>query len=181
MEKRIILLSLLIGLFVLSSCSSAGKGTLVLQITDAPSDLNIQKALITISQVQVHKSGDAMGNITTNTTETPTDAGWITIVSEPQTFDLIAIKDVKEFLGSNQLEPGKYTQIRLTIEKALVTIDDKEYDLTVPSSKLRLIQPFTIEAGKNTTLTLDFDAQQSIISTGSGKFNLRPTVKVIQE
>ena len=178
-KEYILLFSLLIAIFVLSSCSSAGKGTLVLQITDAPSDLNIQKALVTLSMVQVHKSGDAMGNSTDNTTELSTDAGWMTIVSEPQTFDLIAIKDVKELLGSNTLEPGKYTQIRLTVEKAVVTIDDQEYDLTVPSTKLKLIHPFTIEAGKNTTLTLDFDAQQSITSTGSGKFNLRPTIKVI--
>lgn len=180
MKKKYIVLLSLLALFLLSSCSSAGKGTLVLQITDAPSNLNIQKALITISMVQVHKSGDAMGNSTNNTNAT-TEVGWITVVSEPQTFDLIAIKDVKEFLGSQTLEPGQYTQIRLTVEKAVVTIDDVEHDLTVPSTKLKLIHPFAIEAGKNTTLTLDFDAQKSITSTGSGKYNLRPTVKVIQE
>lgn len=152
-----------------------GNGTLVLQITDAPSDLNIEKADVTVSSVQVHMAGVDFDENST------TEAGWVTIVEEAKTFDLIAIKDIKEFLGTEDLKPGKYTQIRLSIDSALVTIDGNEYNLDVPSEKLKLTSPFDIVEGETVTLTLDFDAQESIHAAGKDSYTLRPTIKVIQE
>ena len=52
------------------------------------------------------------------------NAGWYTIVEESQTFDLIAIEDVKEDLGLQELKVGIYTQIRLTVDKAIITINN---------------------------------------------------------
>lgn len=194
--KKIVLatLFLLTIIFVAGCGPTTGTGQLVLQITDQPSQLNIEKALVTISQVQVHLAGeeeeDLAGeeeevmeepdNETNETMMEESQAGWFTIVEEEQTFDLIQIKDVTEFLGTADLQTGKYTQIRLSLDKALVTIDGEEYDLTVPSSKIKLTQPFTLEENQTTTLTLDFDAQESIHAAGN-KYILRPTIKVIQE
>lgn len=96
-----------------SGCVEEGTGTLILKITDAPSDLDISKALVNISSVMVHNS----------------IVGWYTIVDESQTFDLIALENVSDVLGEQELEAGIYTQIRLNIDRALVTIDDVEYDL----------------------------------------------------
>lgn len=96
-----------------SGCVEEGTGTLILKITDAPSDLDISKALVNISSVMVHNS----------------TVGWYTIVDESQTFDLIALENVSDVLGEQELEAGIYTQIRLNIDRALVTIDDVEYDL----------------------------------------------------
>ena len=142
-----------------------GTGTLLMQITDAPPELNITKALVTISVVEVHLAG----------------TGWFTVVEEAKTFDLIAIEDVKEFLGTAELSAGKYTQIRLNINEALVTINGTEYDLTIPSKTIKLVKGFDIEPNEITTLTLDFDAQESIHSAGKDKYIMRPTIKVIQE
>jgi hypothetical protein len=163
----------IIVVLLISSCAQKPTGTLVMQITDAP--LNIERALVTISGVGVHLAAE--GEKENETTET----GWFTVVSEPKTFDLIAIKDVKELLGSTELNAGKYTQIRLNVDKSIITIDGKEYDLTIPSKAIKLIKPFTIEAGKTTTLTLDFDVKESVKSTGKDKYVMRPTIKVIQE
>ena len=157
--------------------SSGNTGTLKLQITDAPSNLNISKAFVTISSIEVHK---ASTNSTNETNETNFTTGWITVVQGPISYDLIAIKDVKEILGSKELNAGKYTQIRLNVDSARVTIDGNESSLTVPSDKIKLIHPFTIEAGKTITLTLDFNASESIKSTGKNKYILQPTIKVIQ-
>jgi len=145
-----------------------GTGTLLMQITDAPPELNITKALVTISDVEVHLAGADEG-------------GWFTVVEEAKTFDLIAIEDVKEFLGTAELSAGKYTQIRLNINEALVTINGTEYDLTIPSKTIKLVKSFNIEPNGTTTLTLDFDAQESIHSAGKDKYIMRPTIKVIQE
>ena len=150
-------------------------GTLLMQMTDAPPELNITKALVTISDVEVHLAeADEEENATT-------EAGWFTVVEEAKTFDLIAIEDVKEFLGTAELSVGKYTQIRLNIIEALVTINGTEYDLTIPSKTVKLVKAFNIEPNETTTLTLDFDAQESIHSAGKDKYIMRPTIKVIQE
>ena len=175
MRKALMLLFLLVALTGCAFQPGTGTGTLVMQITDAPPELNIEKAEVTISQVQVHLAGAGEEENAT------TEAGWFTIVEEPQTFDLIAIKDVKEFLGTAELTAGKYTQIRLSVDSAVVTIDGVEDNLKIPSGKIKLIQPFTIVANQTTTLTLDFDADKSIHATGSGKYIMRPTIKVIQE
>ncbi|MBW2965897.1 DUF4382 domain-containing protein [Candidatus Woesearchaeota archaeon] len=171
--KKVILISILIlSVVLISGC--AGKGILVMQITDQPK-LNIEKAEVTISKVQVHMAGAGEEENAT------TQAGWYTVVDEAKMFDLVAIKDVKEFLGSAVLDAGKYTQIRLNVDKALVTIDGMQYDLKIPSKTVKLTKPFDIIANQTTTLTLDFDADKSIHSAGKDKYIMRPTIKIIQE
>lgn len=170
MKTKILLPILLVFVIVASGCTTtAGTGNLVLQITDKP-DLDIEKADVTISKVQVHMAG------------VDNESGWFTVVEEPQTFNLIAITDVKAFLGEGELAVGRYTQIRLDVDEALVTINGTEYNLTIPSKTVKLVRSFEIEENKTTTLTLDFDAEQSIHETGqSGQYTMRPTITVIQE
>jgi hypothetical protein len=113
------------------------------------------------------------------------EAGWYTIVEESQTFDLIALQDVKEELGLKNLSVGKYTQIRLTVEKAEITIDNdgvtEVHDLKIPSNKVKLIKPFWIYEDNTTVLTLDFDVHKSVHKTGNDKYIMKPTINVIQE
>ena len=117
--------------------------------------------------------------------EDDSEAGWYTIVEESQTFDLIAIKDVKEDLGLKDLAAGQYTQIRLTIEKAIIRINNsdtiEEHTLKIPSNRIKLVKSFWIYEDETTVLTLDFDANESIHKTGSDKYIMKPTIKVIQE
>ena len=160
------ILILIIVLVVSSGCIyEEGSGVLVLQITDAPPDLDITKALVNISNIEVHLIA----------------TGWFTVIEKSQSFDLIAIKNVKEFLGSINLSVGRYTQISLQIDSALVTIDGVDYDLKIPSKTIKLISPFSIYANKTTTLTLDFDVQESVHSSSQDKYIMNPTIKVIQE
>ena len=149
-----------------SGCiSSEGTGVLVLKITDAPADLNITKALVNISNVEVHLIA----------------TGWYSIVEEEQVFDLVELKNVKQILGNVTLPAGRYTQVRLHVTEALVTIDGVEHDLKIPSSDIKLISPFSINKNETTLLTLDFDVEESVFSTGSGKYMMKPSIKVIQE
>jgi PKD repeat protein len=113
------------------------------------------------------------------------EAGWYTIVEESQTFDLIALQDVTDVLGEEELTAGKYTQIRLTVEKANITINNdgeiEVHDLKIPSNKVKLIKPFWIYEDETTVLTLDFDVYESVHKTGNNKYMMKPTIKVIQE
>jgi hypothetical protein len=152
--------------------TGSDKGTLVMKITDAPADLNIEKAEVVLSEVQVHYAGKK-GN--------ETEENWITVVSGPKTFDLVALRNVTEILGSSKLDAGKYTQIRLNVDSAVAVIDGKEQELTIPSKNIKLIKPFDVAEGETITLILDFDAQESIKVTGRDNYVMSPVIKVIQE
>jgi hypothetical protein len=107
-------------------------------------------------------------------------AGWYTIVEESQTFDLIALQDVTDVLGEEELTAGKYT-----VEKAEITINNsgeiEVHDLKIPSNKVKLIKSFWIYEDEATVLTLDFDVYESVHKAGKDKYIMRPTIKVIQE
>jgi len=162
---------ILISVIFLAGCINTEKGTLLLKITDAPGDLNISEALITISFVEVHIA--AGGN--------NSSAEWVTVINETQQFDLIMLENVTDILGSQTLEIGIYTQIRLHVDEALVTIDNVQYNLEIPSKTVKLVHQFIIEPEDTTTLILDFDIQESVHKTGSDKYILQPTIQVIQE
>ncbi len=175
MKSNLLIAILVLGTVGLSGCVQSETGTLVVQITDAPADLNVEKAIVTISNVEVHLAG---ANEDANATN---ETGWFTVVKGEKTFDLIKIKDVNELIGTSDLKAGKYTQVRLNVDKALVSINGTEYDLTIPSKTVKLIKPFNIVENQTTTLTLDFDANESIKSAGKDKYVMNPTIKVIQE
>ena len=291
MMKKIIIISLVILMGFASFFSGCieeemedeveiGEGTLQLQITDKPGDLDILHANVTISSVMVHKSdvggddeeeddeeyenkdeeddgfiadgngpyfgeidedidfkGNASGgikpydyswdfgdgdssygqNVTHNYSVNGTyevnltvvdndsdsrvdwyitsaiigdvdddnsTAGWYTIANESQTFDLIALQNVTDVLGEENLSAGKYTQIRLTVERALITINNSVeigvHDLKIPSNKVKLTKSFWIYEDEITVITLDFDVQKSVHRTGNDKYIMKPTIKVIQ-
>lgn len=138
---------------------------------------------LTIKSIQVHKTG------TNDTDENITASGWITIFNGTKTFDLVEYSgDVIALLGEKELEPGKYTQIRLYIAEAdvkiysiIVSVFNKSYEAKVPSKVLKLIHPFTIEENKTLVLTLDFDVVKSFcegtICRKDGQWIFRPTLQ----
>ena len=83
--------------------------TAVLEIraTDAPPE-GVTKILITAGQIQVQQSGE------------DDESGWHTVVPGPVEFDLVAITGVEEVLGSRELAPGRYGQVRLDIQSVEV-------------------------------------------------------------
>ena len=155
----------------LDRLAEEGTGQLVMQLTDAPG-LNITEALVNISRVRVHYAG---------THQNDTNGTWVNISNETQTFDLIQLQNVTDVLGEVNLSAGWYTQIRLYVDKALVTIDGIQHDLKIPSKNVKLITPFLVEDNETLVLTLDFDVQKSVHKTGSDKYIMKPTIKVIQE
>lgn len=174
MMKKLLIIAILgalIGSSAFSGCIRPGTGQLVLNITDAPGDLNITRANVTISEVMVHRSA-AVNN---------TVPGWEMIVNQSQTFDLISLLNVTEFFGSTNLSIGMYTQIRLMVESCVITVNGTEYNCTVPSGAIKLITPFVLMPDQTITLTMDFDVQESIKENGNNKFTFNPVIKVIQE
>lgn len=174
MNKVIILFIILIlGTSPFSGCIKKGTGMLLIMITDKPPELNISKALVTISSVGVHRTG--LGNNKDN----DSSAGWIVIANESQTFDLILLQNLTDVLGEVNLSVGIYTQIRLYVEKALITIDGVEYDLKIPSKKIKIVSNFLIFEEETTVILLDFDVHKSVHRAGKDKYILKPNIKLI--
>jgi hypothetical protein len=141
-----------------------GTGKLVVQITDQPAG-NVQKLEVNISMLAVQKAG---GN----------DSGWVFVTGAPNTFDLVAIKNINEYLGEKDLEAGKYTQIRLDVDGASVTVDGTTHPLVIPSRTVKMAGNFEVWANKTTTLTLDFNADTSVREEGNGEYSMTPVIKV---
>ena len=97
--------------------------------------------------------------------------------------DLIELEGKSILLASELLLPGKYTQLRVFLEgQAIIIVNGEEHDLDIPSvgqTGIKLNHPFEIIPGQITELTLDFDAQKSIIKTGNGEYKLKPVIGII--
>lgn len=184
--RWILILAMTLGLATVGcsddSTAPEDPGTLRVRLIDAPALIDSVEALtLVLSDVRVHESGEAED-----------EGGWIdlmpdTLEVEERTFDLLElVNGVDAVLGETELAPGTYTQIRLVIEEATITVAETTYPLTIPSgmqSGLKLISPFEISSNQLTLLTLDFDAGRSVVETpaGSRVFKLKPTIRVLQD
>lgn len=161
-------------------------GYLRVYLVDAPAVYEDLEALnIVFREVKVH-AGDDEG-----AEEDDEDGGWITVMSDTlpeteRTFDLLElVGGVSALMGEAELEADHYTQLRIVIESATVTIAGETSPVKVPSgpqSGLKLIGGWDVDPGVITSLTLDFDASQSLHEAppGSGNFMLKPTIRLVQ-
>jgi hypothetical protein len=192
MEKYFKFLLLLgIILIFLTGCASnlvlpeeglgSGKGTLKIYLTDAPGDY--KEVNIDISRIE--------GHIADNGGE----GSWEVLKewSGGLSVDLIKLEDVSLLLASLELEPNKYTQLRIFLngDASLVLEGEDGPDgptetvpLEIPSSAnsgIKLSHPFEIVEGMITKLTIDFDAEKSVIKTGNGKYKMKPVISLSSE
>lgn len=205
MKKYFIILFLLALAIFISGCIgllttpgedsiAPGKGRLEIYLTDSSEKYkandpeNYLAVYITISRIEAHIAGDDDG------AEGYWDVLEEWMIGEEPTFDLIELKDESILLSENKLIPNKYTQLRIFVIKASVLIEPKSKEnklievetngepVEIPSGDqtgIKLIHPFEIVEGEETILTIDFDAEKSIIKTGNGNYKLKPTIKVI--
>lgn len=144
----------------------ASLGILEMRVTDAPAEYT--DVYVTVSGIEVHRAGS------------DEESGWETIVEDSRTFELLELRGIEEVLGSNEIETGHYTQIRMEVTECIVTMTSGEIrNADVPSGKLKFVSSFDIEEAETTIVTLDIDAEKSVNITGSGQVKFMPTVKVL--
>jgi hypothetical protein len=176
-------------------------GSLQIMVTDAPPDQEVTSIMVTVESVEVHKAAAAQeqeqqqeqeqvqGQNQTQEQEqeqsgvnsTNEEAGWLPldILAGNETFDLLQIQGIEQVVAIAELEPGNYTQIRMTISNVQVRLGDGDLqDVILPSGKLRFVRPFSIAEGQTTALLFDFDAEKSVNVTGSGQIIVKPVVKM---
>jgi hypothetical protein len=89
-------------------------------------------------------------------------------------------------LASQDIPAGTIQQVRLVLNTTgnTVIVNGTSYDLTTPSgqtSGVKLNLHDNLTAGIDYTLKLDFDAAQSIVLTGNGKYILKPVIRAFSE
>jgi hypothetical protein len=151
-----------------SSKSQANQGFFRLLLKDAPIDLtNVEKVFVTVSEIAVKKASPD---------------NYIVVSDSSEEFELLELKDNPYPIIEAYLEAGHYTGIRLIVESGkIIKKSGEEYGLTVPSDKIVVNVEFDITEGGQISLTLDFDAENSIhaVEAGrSGLYILRPVILV---
>lgn len=168
-------------------------------VKDAPTD-EFSEIHVVFTKVEVHAAGDedADGNETSDdgneTSEVDNetadddanetdedDGGWITLFENANGTDvdlLAASGDASAFLGEADLEPGKYTQIRITVASAYgVSLDGNDtVNITVSSGTLKIVKPFDVIEGEEAKITVDYDLDRSLKQQGNGKWRMTPVV-----
>lgn len=141
-------------------------GTLEVRVTDQPADA-VSRILVTLGDIEVHQSGGQEMS------------GWLTVVTEPQQFDLLKLRGIEELLGESALEVGQYQQVRFEVLSTLITVRGSDWRSSTPGGKIRLVGGFEINEGSTTIVTLDFDAERSVVFTPGQGPSLKPIVKLL--
>ena len=171
----VILLTLVVITGFLFSCNSDSGQTarVIVTLTDSPGDYDAVN--IDIIGLEVHANQGEQQN------------GWTSLNTNAAVYDLLQLTNGTEaLLTDTEFPTGKISQLRLVLgdNNTLVT-EGNTHALTVPSgqeSGLKLLINETLEEGITYTFKLDFDAARSVVKAGtSGKFNLKPVIKIITE
>jgi len=155
--------------FALSSCkkdnaSSSGNAHLTVSMTDAAGPYDA--VIVSIKSVVI-----------------VTDKGEQTLNVNGGPVDILRFRLGRDtILAAQDIPAGTIQQIRLVLNTSgnRVVVNGVSQDLTTPSgqtSGVKLSFHETLTAGIAYTLKLDFDAAQSIVTTGNGKYILKPVIR----
>lgn len=161
----------------------SGKGTLSLNITDAPTDAeNVSGVYITITGVEYRTEGNSWQSM----------EGF----GDPYTVNLLELTEGKsDLLGDFSLEAGIYDELRFKLDAAqngghvdnyatyIEFTDGRQEPLFVPSgtqSGYKAKGSFVVPVNGSVAVTADFDVRKSVVEAGaSGKYLLKPTIRLV--
>jgi hypothetical protein len=160
----IILISL-----TMNSCKKKDAATTPysVRMTDAPGPYD--EVLIDLKSVEV--TGNGGTTVTLNTI--------------PGIYNLLNFSNgIDTMIATGQLGLSSVEQIRLILgTNNNVVINNIAYPLSTPSAEqsgLKLQVHQTLQAGVAYYVLLDFDANQSIVDEGNGKYKLKPVIRTVE-
>ncbi len=178
---RAALLPLAIAL-LLTACggggsSSTGSGSLNLSITDAPVD-NADAVWVEFTGIEIKPANGNSFDIN---------------FAQPKRINLLALTGgtAEVLLDGQTLNAGTYTWMRLKVnatqggdpaDDSYIVIGGTPHEMRIPSGDqtgLKLNRPITIPEGNATSFTIDFDLRKSVHERSGGIYNLRPTLRLV--
>lgn len=166
--KFSIALSVVTLMLFATSCNKEAQrtGRITVKMKDAPIDFD--SVNIEVLEVEVHYS----------------TGGWTTLSTNSGVYNLLDLQnDVTAVLvDSNALPVGDIQQMRLILgTNNHVVVDSIAYPLELSSQAntgLKFNLNTSITPNDLVEILIDFDAQKSIVLTGSGVYKLKPVIKV---
>lgn len=172
----VLLVTMLTGILVITACDPSlnaivptdRTSQLKIYLTDAPGDY--EEVNIDIKEVVV-KMKDS--------------ADFYSLQTNVGIYDLLQFQDgMDTLLVNDSLPAGTLQEIRLILgPDNSVVIDSVAYDLDTPSAQqsgLKIKTNRVLISGALDSLTIDFDAGQSIVERGTGTFGLKPVIRVLE-
>ena len=142
------------------------KAHLSIRMTDAPA--NYDAVFVDVQGVEIIGNSDKVYTLKTST-------GIYNLLDYSNGLDTL--------IATGDLEAGTISQIRLILgTNNTVVVDGIVHPLSTPSAQqsgLKLQVHETFEAGVSYSILLDFDANQSIVATGNGEYQLKPVIRTI--
>jgi hypothetical protein len=148
-----------------SPTSPAGGANLSLMLTDAPID-DVDEVNIYFTSVTAKPVGKPVEELTLTLPENPVN--------------LLALTDTTVSFATGAVEPGEYEFLHINIdgERSHIVENGVEKPLQIPSGEIKVLGGFTVDADHKTTVTVDFDAEKSLLRLGSGQWLMVPIIAI---
>ena len=156
-----------------SDSSDGDSGTLSLGITDAPVD--------SLKEVNIQFTGISIKPASGERVEIELD--------EPRTLDMLELQNgnAADLLDEQPVPAGDYNWVRLDVDSSdiskmnVITDNDEQHGLTVPSGELKLVSGFTVPQGGSADFTIDVDLRKAVINPeAQGQdYKLRPALRLV--
>jgi len=151
--------------------AKAGKGTVVIKLTDAPFPVSlVDQALVTIDKIEIRSTVEvenAEGEIENETLYTVLFEG-------EKVVDLLDLQNgITTDLISMDIDAGSYDLIRMHVTSSEVILKDgTSFDLKIPSGsasglKIKITPELVVESGVESEVLLDFDVSKSFMVQGN--------------
>lgn len=168
------------------SASTSAKAAPTASQSGLASKVDLKSLKITIAKVEVHLATQSI--VATGTAPEATKSAakvvdhWETLrLNNATTVDLMKLRTAGgelSSLGVTYLAAGHYTEIRLYVTSATgILTDGTLINITIPGQNglVKLVKSFDVSATGTAKLIADFDAPNSVVSSGSS-YHLTPVV-----
>jgi hypothetical protein len=146
-----------------SPSSPSPTSTLTIMLTDAPIDA-VQQVNIFFTGVTVKPSGQSVQRLELQLTPNPVD--------------LLTLDTQVVALATGVVPAGDYEFIQIEIDpvRSSVMEDGVAKPVQTPSSEIKVLGGFTVDEATGANVTLDFDAEKSLLPLGNGNWLLKPVI-----
>ncbi len=162
------------------SGAKTNMGFLRLILKDAPIE-GAQNIFVKIREIRVHKVGEEG--------ESGFKSVWYK--EDGEEIDLLPLEKAPLAFPPAPIDPGTYNQIRLTIIDGRIVFNESEGScqepkgcpLIVPSDEIKINYHFVLEPDQTISITVDFEAKNSIHIIKKGNqtnYKLRPVIHVVE-
>jgi len=145
--------------------SSVSGANLAVMLTDAPID-DVQQVQVFFTTVTAKPEGRPVETLVLQLVENPVD--------------LLTLSDRSIAFAAGVVEEGRYEFMHINIDeqRSFLVENGMRKSLRVPSGEVKVLGGFSVDENTRTTLTLDFDAKESLVRLGNGDWLLRPIIVI---